>query len=515
MSVVPVKNLGQGGLNKDTAPVNLQPNIFTDALNVRFKNGAVETILGETTFRTPTNTPDVGMHWQRPDAGYTILGKGGVINRVSSSGVETAMLNAPGTYTGSVWQTDYFGGGYAIIFNDGDHAPLYALYQDPLADLSLIPFPGWNYSPGLTVTAKVLRPFGYSIVAANLTINDGVTSKYAPASLRISVQAPIGGFPSIWEPGLTTDTADEFEINTKTPIVDLYELRGQMFIYSSDSVHILSLVNGIPNVRPYSLGYGAMSVNCVCEVDGMHFVVDRNDIYSHNGSGKVTSMVYGRMRDFFYGDLNQSYTDKTFVVKNNKFKEIWVCYVSSGNTNGKCDKALIYNYKEDNWTIRTLPGVTNIFPSPNLSGVSWQQGNERLLATTGANRVHLLDDGYQMYSVSGSAYTDYTSYAERSRLFTEDPFGNNYIDGLTPVLEVSDVTDTVQVYVTSQNMYDKAPDFSNISGRDMFTISPRSESQGYKVDPRTVGRFLNYRIQSDAYWKLSFLGLSLRPANRR
>src|SRR5690606_5961234 len=134
------------------------------------------------------------------------------------------------------------------------------------------------------------------------------------------------------------------------------------------------------------------------------FVVDRNDIYTHNGSGKITSMVYGKVRDFFYEDLNKSYTDKTFVVKNNKFREIWICYVSTGNSTGKCDKALIYNYKEDNWTIRTLPGVTNMFASPNLSGASWQQGNERLLATTGTTRVHLMDDGYQMYDLTGAAY---------------------------------------------------------------------------------------------------------------
>lgn len=514
MSVVPVKNLGQGGLNKDTAPVNLPPNVFTDALNVRFKNGSVETILGESTFRTATNAPNVGMHWQRPDAGYTILGNGGVINRVSNTGVETPMLNNI-AYTGSVWQTEYFGAGYAIIFNDGQNVPLYALYQDPLANLTLQPFPGWNYTPGVTVTAKIIRPFGYSLVAANLTINDGVTATYAPATIRISVQAPIGGFPSIWEPGLTTDTADEFEVNTKTPILDIYELRGQMFIYSSDSIHVLSLVNGIPNVRPYSLGYGTMAVNCIAEFDGQHFVVDRNDIYTHNGSGKITSMIYGRMRDAFYSDLNKSATDKTFVVKNNKFREIWVCYVSNGNTTGKCDKALIYNYKEDNWTVRDLPYVTNMFPSPNLSGTTWQQGDERLLATTGAARVHLIDDGYQMYNTTGSQYEDYMSYVERSRLFAEDPFGNNLIDGLTPVLEVQNMTDQVQVFVTSQNVYDKVEGFANVGGRDMFIIEPQSEKQGYKIDPRTVGRFLNYRIQSEKYWKLSFMGLSLKPANRR
>lgn len=288
-----------------------------------------------------------------------------------------------------------------------------------------------------------------------------------------------------------------------------------MFIYSSDSVHVLALSNGIASVRPYAKGYGVMSINCIAEFDGNHFVVDRNDIYTHNGSGQMKSLVYNRLRDFFKSDIHQSYTGKTFVVKNNKYREIWVCYVSSTATTGLCDKALIYNYKEDNWTIRTLPKVSSMFPSPNLTGVSWEYGNERLLAPSATTRVYLMDEGTLMYNNTTAAYAAFDSYVERKRLFADDPFGNIYIAGITPVLEVTEEADKVSVYVTGQNIYDKDPDFSNASGRDLFTISPQSESQGYKIDPRTVGRFLNYKIISDIYWKLSFLGLNLTPANRR
>jgi hypothetical protein len=514
MSVTPIKNLGQGGLNKDMSPILLPQNVFTGAKNVRFRNGSVETILGESTFATVSNTPDFGIHWRRPDASYTIVGKNGNFNRISNTGVETPML-ASGSYIGSKWQGDYFGAGYAVFINNGVDTPLYALYNDPLANLTFQPFPGWNYTAGLTVTAKVIRPFNYSLVAANLTLIDGGGATYAPSTVRISVQAAVGGFPTVWAPGLTTDTADEFEINTTSPIVDMQELRGQMFIYSSDSIHVLSLVNGIANVRPYSRGYGALSINCIAEFDGQHFVVDRNDIYVHNGSGQVKSLAYARVRDFFFGDINQSYTDNTFVVKNNSYKEIWVCYVSSANNTGKCDRALVYNYKEDNWTLRDLPLITSMFPSPDLNGSNWEYGNERLLATSNSPRVYLMDDTNLMYDNATSGYTSYDSFVERERLFADDPFGNIYISGIAPVLEVNEPSGSVSVYVTGQNIYDKPASFSNLEGRDMFTISPQSENHGYKVDPRTVGRFLNYRITNDSYWKLSFMGLDLKPANRR
>ena len=182
--------------------VLLPENVFTDAKNVRFRNGSVETILGESTFRSVSNNAEYGIHWNRPDAGYTVLAKNGYINKVSATGTETPLL-ASASYVGSKWQTDHFGAGYAIIFNNGTDTPLYALYQDPLADAALQPFPGWNYTPGLTVKAKVIRPFGYSLVAANLTITAGAGTTYAPSSVRISVQAAIGGFPSIWHSGIS------------------------------------------------------------------------------------------------------------------------------------------------------------------------------------------------------------------------------------------------------------------------------------------------------------------------
>jgi len=156
-----------------------------------------------------------------------------------------------------------------------------------------------------------------------------------------------------------------------------------------------------------------------------------------------------------------------------------------------------------------------MFPSPNLVAGNWQYGDERLLAPSSTTRLYLMDDTKQMYNLTTSAYADFTSYVERERLFAEDPFGNLYISGITPVLEVDGPTDTVSVYVTGQNIYDKAANFANIDGRDLFTIQPQNESQGYKVDPRQVGRFLNYRITNTKYWKLSFMGLDTKPANRR
>jgi len=74
-----ITDLGKGGLNTDLSPLIVPPNVFSDVLNVRFDDNAVQTITGEAAYRTVSITPDYGIHWKRPDQGYNIFAKNGAI----------------------------------------------------------------------------------------------------------------------------------------------------------------------------------------------------------------------------------------------------------------------------------------------------------------------------------------------------------------------------------------------------------------------------------------------------
>ena len=45
--IVPITQLDRNGVILDVPPVSLPPNVFTDARNVRFKDGAVRKMEGE------------------------------------------------------------------------------------------------------------------------------------------------------------------------------------------------------------------------------------------------------------------------------------------------------------------------------------------------------------------------------------------------------------------------------------------------------------------------------------
>jgi hypothetical protein len=509
-----IKELGRGGLNTDIPAMLIPMNTFSDVLNVRFNNEAIETITGETTSRVVSIAPNYGIHWQRPDQSYNIFMRDGQAVRVDAGGNTSIMLDVSSSgYTNSDWQGTLFNGGFAVIVNNGRTTPLYCLYNDITAGSTFQPLPNWNYISGLTVTAKVIRSLNYSLIAANLSLTQGGTTTYAPGTIRISVQAATGSVPSVWLPGLTTDTADEFELSSTSPVLDMAELRGSMFVYSSDSISIVS-IGAATKVSTYSKTYGILSTDCVTEFDGRHFVVGSSDIYIHNGSGSIDSIADFRIKDYFFNNVNQDAINKVHVTKDTSRKEIWLCYPKGASTN--CTEALIYHYKNNTWTKRSLSNISYSFTGPNNVGGTWLYGQPVVYMTTSSSQTLVTDKNYLMWN--GAALATYESYIERKKLNTGDVTGSTLISAIYPIFDHVPSNANITIRIQGQNNYVKDVDLSvdAVDLKDTFTFLPNNEkSQGYKVDPRVNGRVLNYRITSTGYWRLASFSLDVKPADRR
>jgi hypothetical protein len=434
--------------------------------------------------------------------------------RVDAGGSQSSVLSsASPDYTNSRWDMITFNGGYAIVANNGKSTPLYMLFGDPVAGATFQPLPNWNYVSGLTVYAKVVRQLGYSLVAANLTLIQGATTTYAPSTIRVSVQAATGAIPNVWQPGLTTDTADEFEINSTSPILDMAELRGNMYVYSSDSIHVLSIKSG-STIAPYARGYGILNTNCVAEFEGKHFVVDRNDIYVHAGSGSIQSIAENRTKDYFFNNLNRAAVEQVFVQRNPRYKEIWIHYPKGTSTT--CNEVLIYNYSSDTWTIRTDANVVFGFNGPALISSAYNYAVEELhLITNNRQRILKADSGYNLYNNSNDTFSAMTAYIQRERLNSGDTLSGLHITGIAPLFDSTIGNAAMTITVTAQNNYTTPADFSNASGRDATTIIPNSAEVGYRVDPRVGGRVLNYKISGQAPWRLGIMAFELQPFTKR
>jgi hypothetical protein len=505
-----VDKLGSGGINIDTPPMLLPPNVFSEGINVRFRNNCVEAITGEVLGRTLPMAANFGVHWRRPDQGYNIFGRDGQFIRVDSAGNQAYMLNSgDSSYTNSKWQSTYFNGGFAIIFNNGKSTPIYCLYGDVNAQSTLQPLPNWNYIAGLTVTAKVIRSLNYSLVAGNLTLNQSGITTYAPGTIRVSSQSPTGSVPQTWQPGVTTDTADEFEISSTSPVLDMAELRGGMYIYCQDSISVLTIDKSMSVVKPYSKSYGILNTNCVTEFDGNHFVVDNNDIYVHNGSGKIESVAETRIKNYFFKYLNKNKLDLVNVFNDKYYKEIWICFPK--NTSNYCNEALIYNYFSNTWTIRQLTNVTFSFTGPSNIGNNFQYAKQTIYFTTNTTQTLISDDSYGMYN--GTTIVPFDWAIGKRKLNTGDVKGSVLVSSIYTVFDSVPETTTINIYAKGQNNYNKDIAYT---AEDMFVFDANNErSPGYKVDPRVNGRVMNFLITGTGYFKFPLYDLDAKPVDRR
>ena len=222
------------------------------------------------------------------------------------------------------------------------------------------------------ITTGVIRSFGDFLVAGNLVERNGTeVVRSLTGVVRSSDVARPGAIPNNWNPfAAGVSTADEFVLADTGIVQDMAELQGNLVIYSNNSISVMRRTGNaaVPlSVAPLTDSYGAQTTGAVLEFDGQHVVVGSQDIYVFGGHpGSIQSISDGRVRRRFFDELNPLEEQRMFMVRYQQRDEIWVCYPTTESVTGECNRALIWNYRLNNWTIRQLDSVVsgNIGPVP-------------------------------------------------------------------------------------------------------------------------------------------------------
>lgn len=228
------------------------------------------------------------------------------------------------------------------------------------------------------------------------------------------------------------------------PIVDAKSMRDTLVIYRERSVWQASFVGGINifNWRELFDDSGALSKNCIQEVEGQHFVIGHSDVYVHNGVQKQ-SIVDGVVRKKIFENIDPDYVQNVFTAADYDNKEFWVC-VPQKRTDGSkyvgsCNVAFIYNWEEKTWARREIPdlisGVYSVLSIP-VDDKSWQapimqtpwtaiQGSWLSLSA----RYNPSKWGFIMGSVRYNSHTTGLSYDWDDDIFWDDQFEWNEVPG--------------------------------------------------------------------------------------
>lgn len=359
MSTVPYRGIAKGGVITDMSPYTLPLGSWSWGQNVRFRN---QDITRAPVFRTAQTSLAYSsprfLSAINPASGFDSLLIGYLNGRVTSlaSGTETDVSvsgytnsNAEGVYTScQLGDVEYV--------NRPDRAPWSLLPTGSI--FTTLP----NWAPVSSPwTCNILRASNNALVALGVTKNG--TS--FPTTVITSEFALAGAVPTTWDYTVGTNNATENVLGEmQGPITDACPLGNLLMIYGQNETWVMFL-SGDANIwdnEPVFGDVGAISANCVVEVDKKHYVFGLNDIWAHDGNSKE-SICDERTREFIFNGLSVTNVNRCSVAYNKNLKEIYFRYVSSDQycsflgTGSGCNRQATFHIPTNTWSFDDLPFV--------------------------------------------------------------------------------------------------------------------------------------------------------------
>ena len=539
MTVVPIRSLGKIGVITDVNAFDLPPEALSSARNVRFSKGNItnahvwrEAIASPTggspvfTFTAErTNQPDYLGYVTSDGKVYHVLN--GTADEVSISGYVPATSTAVRSFT--TLQGVYYS-------NQEDRVPWF--YKSTSTDYAVLT--NWDTNH----RCKVLRGFKDYLIALNVTKSAVVY----PNMVKWSNIALYDAVPDSWDPADTTKSAGENTIaEIQTDILDGMTLRNSFIVYATDQAWVMEYSAGPDVFQFYKLfgDRGIASTNCVTEVDGLHFVLDDDDIYMHDGVSPPKSIVDKRVKNHIFRNMDLTKAEKFFVYHERSASEVWFCFNSKlgnlkwlGSACTYCNYAAVYNYSEDTWTFHDLPNVSS------MSSVGWQitptyATTSLTYDTAGSSYADLIPNNtnntFAASVAEGTIATTRITQVD-SGLGTSLPFSAASELAVVPYtertgLDLDELVPELKSYKNYRAVYPQvtvedasAPFSFKFGGVDMpaqelewdtlQTFEPTTE---YKLDTRSRGRYLAWYFEgaNNNTYSLSGFDLDFVSASRR
>jgi len=410
-------------------------------------------------------------------------------------------------------------GGLLVATNGYDEPQMWPLSSTgvPATTVPLRALQNWQST---TYYCKSISAFRTFLVGLNWT-KDSVEH---PRLVKWSTEAASFNAPNTWNEADATLDAGEYQlIETTGPILDGLPLGDSFIIYKEDSTYIMNYV-GTPYIfsfKTLSPTVGLLTKNAVKEYEGGHFFIGNSDCYINNGQ-QITPLLPNRLRREMFSTINGDEYSKAFVAADYTRNEMLACYPSGSAT--FCNKALIWNWKENTLSIRDLPDLAHINSgiAEIVAGATWASSTSTWDAGSGAwgtkNYAGVLKNLVFADPVSTKLYrddsgnqddtTDMTAYIERTGYDLGDPSSVKFVRAVWPKIEVSG-SNTINVYVGSQMSTEEG-----VTWEGPTTFNPNTQS---KVSCRVTGKFFGVKFEStgDFDWKLHGVEFEVQPRGRR
>mgnify|MGYP000050043025 CR=1 FL=1 len=265
-----------------------------------------------------------------------------------------------------------------------------------------------------------------------------------------------------------------------------------------------------------------MGRDCVAYFKGRHIVLSQDDIIVHDGR-TPTSLLDKRMRSWLFRELNYDHQEKSFLVPYHKKDEIWACFPNgAAGSDGLPNQALVWNYKDDKFSIRDLPdspfispGIISQFDGPanwDADTAAWDDKttiwNENQIGSVSqdlmmcsASNLYEIDIGMTFDGV------EYQSFVERLSM----PLGSysevKTIRSVWPNIDGQTGT-VIKIRIGGQMHFDDPIAWSS---EGTYTIGTDD-----RFDSFATGRLISFRLltETGGKWTLHGIGFESKATSR-
>lgn len=489
--MIRVDGLGTVGLIADQPAQELPDAGLSAVSNVRTRDGNIERCGGDTAiYSAPAVTPYYVAAYASGSSRF-VVHAGAAAVYVDDGTTRTDITGtAPTGASGNRWTGGTLNG--VLILNNGVDKPMY--WGGNVAN-NLATLTGWDSS----WKCAVMRPWKNYLFALDVT----KTSTRYPHMVKWSGAADPGTVPATWDEADPANDAGELDLAETTDfLVDALPMGDTLVIYKQFSMYAATYIGGafIFNFRRIPGDSGMLARGCGAVVPGGHVVLTNGDLVLVNGQG-AQSIVSGRVRRWLFDSMDSSYFDRAFVTTNPSFDEAWICYPTTGNST--CNRALIWNYVTNTFSVRTLSGVTygcagqiavSVDDSIDSDAVPIDESSEtfdqsalplsksQLVLCTTEPKLIAVDIGNDFHG------TGFTASLERTGIAFGDPAAVKTCKSVYPRIDgATGATLYVQIGAT---MDVEAP-------YTWGAAVPYTIGSTYKADMFVTGRFFGYRIYSE------------------
>lgn len=365
MSYRPIQ-FDPSGVIYDVDPHDAPADVWTDVINMRFKNAAAEKIGGDDSKFTTTGQPThLLFNGNHDDPLWIYLGD--AIARATDFSADKDIEGTALT-SGTDWDSCLFNL-FPVVNNTLD-PPRY-WDNDFTTPGTLAALPAF---PANTI-CKAIRPYRSFLVALNTTNTS--TSAESPNRVLWSDSSDAGALPASWDiTDPTTLAGDAYLTDDRGKIIDGAQLRDYFAIYKTHSTYLMRLVGdaNVMRIDKVQVNSGCLSKNCITEFKGRHFVVADGDIILFDGAN-VESIAEKRVRGKIFNEIDTDNFNLAHVARYDRLNEIWIAYPTAGQS--QVNRVAIWNWRDNNWTFRDLvdsyyvaSGLTNFTPPTTWSAAT-------------------------------------------------------------------------------------------------------------------------------------------------